>query len=174
MLTRAAKILAFLAVVRILTGCGPSPEATYDYRWQILEAKPWQSSFRATDGESGIAFKWVFEEARRGKSEFNARVTLWLYPLDTILVVTKKKERLPEHGNFEVTRMYYNIRGNPLLFDVVVIPPQENSILLAPGKYFVHISPGNYSDVRIKEVEVKARHLSMLNVALTEQRFETN
>lgn len=158
----------------LFSGCAPAPAVTYDYRWQILEAEAWQPEFRASTTETGIILHYKFDNIRRAPNEFNMRVTMWRYPLDTVLVVTQRKESMPENGTYEVTRMYYDIKGNPLRFEVVVIPREENVIVLTPGTYFLYVSPGVYRDMRIKEVEVKANHLSILNLHFTETRIDKN
>lgn len=174
MATRAVISLAIVAT--LIVRCGPTPEATYDYRWQILDATPWQEQVRPSTGggeepSTGIVLQWNFDGIQRKPNEVNARITLWRYPLDTTLVVTKQKESLPD-GTYEVTRLYYDIRSKPMWFEVVVIPRRENTILLSPGKYFVHVSPAAYNDIRIKEVIVTPKHLSVLSLSLMEQRIE--
>lgn len=166
-------LLTVIAVV--VASCGPTPELMYDYRWQILEAHPWQSIVRPGDADgnpaTGILLQWNFDRIQRKPNDFNARITIWRYPLDTVLVVTKHKETLPD-GTYEITRMRYEIRNKPLLFDVVVIPRRDNMISITPGKYFVYVSPAAYNDIRIKEVIVKENHLSVLSLPLLEQRLE--
>jgi hypothetical protein len=174
MATRAVISLAILTA--LIVGCGPTPEATYDYRWQILGAKQWQEQVRPSTGDgegssTGMLLQWNFDGIQRKPNDVIARISLWRYPLDTALVVTKQKESLPD-GTYEVTRMYYEIRNKPMQFDVVIIPGRENTLLVRPGKYFVHVSPASYSDIRIKEVIVKPERLSVLNLSLVEQRLE--
>lgn len=159
---------SFLVVILWFVGCASPPSTTYDYRWHILGAVAWRPSFTTSNGETGIILRWAFDGIRRIPDEFNARVTLWQYPLDTVLVTTTQNERGADDETYEVTRQYYTIRGTPQRYEVIVSPAEENTVVLSPGMYFLHISPDYFDDVRMKEVLVKKHQMSIIIVKLKE------
>jgi hypothetical protein len=159
-------LIGILATLPFLSGCAPTPTITYDYRWRILDATVWQPNYFES-AETGIALDWSDPGER--SHDFNADLTIWRYPLDTLLVVTTGKEPHPppDGDTYEVTRMKYEIRNKPLRFNIFVDASAESIVRLEPGKYFVHISPGQYSDVRIRNIVVKRNSLSLVKVELT-------
>lgn len=174
------KIIVPLIVLYIfLFGCSSNKELIDDSRRTITNATVWNPEYIQNDTSSGIKLEFVSKKPPKGKGILFSivpdrphnldavNITLWRYPIDTIVQKHTDYDHLmpmPSNEIVDYTSIYYEIKNKPIEFYSKVDPGKTLFFVVSPGIYLVRISPSDYQTRLIKDLVVKPNNWSLAKI----------
>lgn len=172
-------IVPLIVVLILLFGCSSNKELINDSRRTIINAAVWTPEFIQNDTSSGIKLEFVPKKIKKGSGRLfsivpdrphsldGLNITLWQYPLDTVVQKHTNYDHLtsmPENEIVDYTSIYYEFRNKPIEFCSPVEPGKTLFYVVSPGTYLIRVSPIDYQTVFIKDVVVKPNYWSVVKI----------
>lgn len=172
-------LVSLIVLLMVLFGCSSNKKLINDSRRTITNATVWMPEFIQNDTSSGIKLEFVPKKINKGNGRLfsivsdrphsldGVNITLWQYPLDTVVQKHTAYDHLtsmPENEIVDYTSIYYEFRNKPIEFCSRVEPGKTLFFVVSPGTYLVRVSPLDYQTVFIKGLVVKLNNWSIAKI----------
>lgn len=186
--------ISLIVMLSLSSGCTSHRHVIRDERGEIAGALAWQPQFVPKDSISGIAIEFVeppeeeresvdstrppywprvrVRRATTGKSLKYVTVTLWHYPIDTVVQVSTYEESVPNglvgipelSESIDVTEIQYLLKDEPIHLISEVNHGTSCTFTVPTGKYLLRCTPYGYYPRWTKDVMVRQDSLSLVKI----------